>query len=83
METLAILEERIIALIQSIKELKSEKATLSKEKDQLLHHIEKIENSLLKNNKSMEELNLEKQTTRQVVDDLINSIEDLLAQKEQ
>ncbi len=83
METLAILEERITALIQSIKELKSENVALSKEKDQLLHHIEKIENSLLKNDKSVEELNQEKQATKQVVDSLITSIEGLLAHKEQ
>lgn len=83
METLAILEERITALIQSIKELKTENATLTKERDQLLHHIEKIENSLLKNNKSVEELNQEKEATKQVVDSLITSIEGLLAQKEQ
>ena len=83
METLAILEERINALIQNIKELKSENVALSEENKRLLHQIEAIENSLLRNDQSMEELNQEKKATQQVVDSLITSIEGLLSQKEQ
>lgn len=72
------LEKKIGLLIDLVKEEKTLNAQLQEEKFALAARLESLENSLLKETKSMEELHQERQLTKMAVDDLISSIDRLV-----
>ena len=78
MDTLKVLDEKVVGLIRRIKELEAENAKLSAENTQLTAKLETMENSMLSDIKRIEELDQEKALTRMVVDDLIKNIDSLV-----
>jgi hypothetical protein len=83
METLSVLEKKVISLIDIIKDLKAENARLVEEKDQLAAKLLMVEGSLTDDAKRVEELDQEKALTKMVVDDLIKSIDTVIESEKQ
>lgn len=83
METLSVLEKKVISLIDIIKELKAENARLVEENTQLVAKLSSIEKSLTDDAQRVEELDQEKALTKLVVDDLIKSIETVIEGEKQ
>jgi hypothetical protein len=78
MESLNLLEKRVLSLIENIKNLKEENSLLIKEKQELLSKIEILENSLLADSKNIEELKNENILTKIALDELINNIDKIV-----
>lgn len=78
MNTLAVLENKITALIEKIKELQVDKVRLEKENVRLSSEFKALEERVLKGTISINELSQEKETTKLVVDDLIKNIDLLI-----
>lgn len=78
LETLNHLEKKINLLIEMVKNEKSINQRLAEENRQLVARLESMENSLLKESKTMEELSQERQLTKMAVDELIQSIDRLV-----
>jgi FtsZ-binding cell division protein ZapB len=81
MESLNMLESKILSLIDTIKSLKEMNKQLVKEKNELLAKIEMLENSLLADNKNIEELKNENMLTKIALNELISNI-DKIVEKE-
>jgi regulator of replication initiation timing len=81
MEVFSVLEKKMEALVELVRELKRDKARLIEENTQLLMKLEMLESSLLADNDRLEKFNQERVITKTVVDDLIRSI-DLLVEDE-
>lgn len=79
---LTLLEEKVIRLVDMVKNLKLSKQTLEEENQMLKHQLMKTESSLVAETKDLEELSQEKMMTKMIVDDLIKSIDSLVDQKE-
>ena len=79
---LTLLEEKVIRLVDMIKNLKSANQSLQEENQMLKHQLMKVETSLVAETKDLEELSQEKMMTKMIVDDLIKSIDSLVDQKE-
>jgi len=79
---LTLLEEKVIRLVEMIKNLKQANQSLQEENQQLKHQLLKTESSLVAETKDLEELSQEKMLARMLVDDLIKSIDSLVDQKE-
>ena len=82
METLGILEKKIIGLVEKINSLQADNVGLVKENIRLKNDLKVLEERISSGTMSIEELNQEKIATRVVVDDLIKHI-DLLIEKNQ
>jgi chromosome segregation ATPase len=78
LERLQALEKKIAHIIDLLHAERERTASLGEEKNTLLARIEAMENSLLKETKSIEELSQERVRTKQMVDDLIQTIDDLV-----
>ncbi len=83
METLSVLEKKVISLIDIIKELKAENARLVEENTQLAAQLSSMEKSVTVDAQRVEELDQEKALTKLVVDDLIKSIDTLIEGEKQ
>lgn len=79
---LALLEEKVVGLVDLVKDLRSEKAKLQEENESLKGQLKALETSLVSETKDLEELSQEKTMTKMAVDDLLRSIDDLIDQKE-
>lgn len=75
MEVLALLEKKIVSLLDLIKQLKAENAQLTKENNEFLQKIKTLEDNVICGN---EELNNEKELTKMVVNDLLKNIDSLV-----
>lgn len=79
---LTLLEEKVIRLVDMVKNLKLSNQTLQEENQMLKNQLMKTESNLVSETKDLEELSQEKMMTRMLVDDLIKSIDSLVDQKE-
>lgn len=80
---LTLLEEKVVALVTTIKCLKLENADLVERNKSLQDQLKALEGSLVSETKDLEELSQEKIMTKMAVDDLLKSIDELINQKEQ
>lgn len=80
---LTLLEEKVVALVTTIKSLKLENADLVERNKSLQDQLKALEGSLVSETKDLEELSQEKIMTKMAVDDLLKSIDELINQKEQ
>lgn len=83
METLSILEKKVVSLIDIIKQLKAENARLIEENTQLASKINFLQGTVHEDAKRVEELDQEKALTKMVVDDLIKNIDSLVEGEKQ
>ena len=83
METLSLLEKKVISLIDTIRQLKAENARLVEENAQLATALTMTQGVVHNDAKRVEELDQEKALTRLVVDDLIKSIDSLIEGEKQ
>ena len=83
MDTLSVLEKKVISLIDIIKDLKAENARLVEEKAQLSKKMSALEKTVAADVEKVEELDQEKALTKMVVDDLIKSIDTLIEGEKQ
>lgn len=81
LEKLNVLEKKVASLIELIKAEKASNVLLMEENEVLSGRLEALENSLLKESKSIEELNQERAMTRMMVDELISSIDKLVEEQ--
>jgi regulator of replication initiation timing len=82
-ETLSILEKKVVSLIDIIKQLKAENARLIEENTQLASKINFLQGTVHEDAKRVEELDQEKALTKMVVDDLIKNIDSLVEGEKQ
>ncbi len=78
METLSVLEKKVVSLIEIIKQLKAENARLVEENSQLAEKITMMQTVASDEAKRAEEFDQEKALTKMVVDDLIKNIDSLI-----
>ena len=79
---LSLLEEKVIRLVDMVKQLKQANQTLEEENQMLKHQLMRAESSLVSEAKDLEELSQEKMMTKMILDDLIKSIDSLVEQKD-
>jgi len=79
---LSLLEEKVIRLVDMVKQLKLANQHLEEENQMLKHQLMKAESSLVSEAKDLEELSQEKMMTKMILDDLIKSIDSLVEQKD-
>ena len=79
---LTLLEEKVVMLVNTVKGLKQENATLLEKNKTLEDQLKALEGSLVSETKDLEELSQEKIMTKMAVDDLLKSIDELIDQKE-
>lgn len=79
---LALLEEKVVVLVNTVKSLKLENADLREKNKSLQGQLKALEGSLVSETKDLEELSQEKIMTKMAVDDLLKSIDELIDQKE-
>lgn len=79
---LGLLEEKVIQLIDMIKILKDENGSLKNKNKDLLNQLKALEGSLVAETKGHEELSHEKMMAKIAVDNLLDSIDELIQQKE-
>ena len=72
------LEKKVGLLVELVTAEKAVSAQLVKEKDELIARLESLENSLVKETKSIEDLNQERALTKMLVDELITNIDKLV-----
>lgn len=82
MDSMKVLEEKVVQLVGVVKSLKTENGKLKKEidglckeKDDMASKLEAMEMSLLKQDESVQ---VERALTKEVVEDLIKSIDSLV-----
>lgn len=83
METLSILEKKVVSLIDIIKQLKAENARLIEDNAQLASRLNILQGAVHEDAKRVEELDQEKALTKMVVDDLIKNIDSLVEGEKQ
>ncbi|MGZ6250818.1 MAG: hypothetical protein ACXWL2_02215 [Candidatus Chromulinivorax sp.] len=79
---LSLLEEKIIRLVDMVKNLRQANQSLQEENQMLKHQLMKTESSLVAETKDLEELSQEKMVAKMIVEDLIKSIDSLVDQKD-
>ena len=79
---LSLLEEKVVHLIDMIKILKDENASLKNKNKEMLNQLRALEGSLVAETKDLEELSQEKMMAKLVVDNLLHSIDALIEIKE-
>jgi FtsZ-binding cell division protein ZapB len=77
-ETLSVLEKKVVSLIEIIKQLKAENTRLVEENAQLADKITMMQISAADDAKRAEEFDQEKALTKTVVDALIKNIDSLI-----
>jgi regulator of replication initiation timing len=77
-ETLSVLEKKVVSLIEIIKQLKAENARLTEENAQLADKITMMQTVAADEAKRADEFDQEKALTKMVVDDLIKNIDSLI-----
>jgi len=77
-ETLSVLEKKVVSLIEIIKQLKAENTRLAEENAQLADKITMMQISAADDAKRAEEFDQEKALTKTVVDALIKNIDSLI-----
>ena len=82
MDTLVVLEKKIIDLIEKVKFVQAENTQLVQENVRLKNDLKTLEERVLNGTMNVEELSQERATTKIVVEDLIKHI-DLLIEKNQ
>lgn len=82
-ETLSILEKKVVSLIDIIKQLKAENARLIEDNAQLASRLNILQGAVHEDAKRVEELDQEKALTKMVVDDLIKNIDSLVEGEKQ
>ena len=80
--SLHLLEEKVVHMIDMIKSLKSENMALKDKNKDLQGQLKAFESSLVAETKSLEELSQEKMMTKMVVDNLLHSIDSLIEVKD-
>jgi len=83
METLSVLEKKVVSFIDIIKELKAENARLVEENTHIAAKLSSLNKSMTDDAQRVEELDQEKALTKLVVDDLIKSIDTLIEGEKQ
>lgn len=83
MQALQVLEKKIVALVELIKELKTENAKIAEENAQLSAKLESLKSSALNESKRVQKLDMEKTLADSLVDDLIKNIDSLVGQENQ
>ena len=78
MPTIKVLEDKLISLVELVKDLKTENAKLAEENAQLAAKLAMLQASLQDDSQRMDELKHEKELTKLVIDDLIKSIDSLV-----
>jgi len=81
-DTLVVLEKKIIDLIEKVKFVQAENTQLVQENVRLKNDLKTLEERVLNGTMNVEELSQERATTKIVVEDLIKHI-DLLIEKNQ
>ncbi len=81
LENLNLLEKKVSVLIDLLKSERALTKQLTEDKDDLVERLQALENSLLKETKSMEQLNQERVLTKKLVDELIDNIDKLVAEQ--
>lgn len=79
---LAVLEEKVVQLIEIMKLLKEENLSLKEKNKDLQGQLRALEGSLVSETRDLEELSQEKMMTKMVVDNLLSSIEKLIETQE-
>jgi len=79
---LSLLEEKVISLIDLVKVLKDESASLKNKNKELQQQLKSLEGSLVLETKDLEELSQEKMIAKMVVDNLLHSIDAFIETKE-
>lgn len=79
---LAVLEEKVVILVNTVKNLKLENVDLREKNKSLQDQLKALEGSLVSETKDLQELSQEKIMTKMAVDDLLRSIDELIDQKE-
>lgn len=79
---LDMLEDKVVKLIELVKMVKDENATLKQKNKDLYGQIKALEGSMVLETKNLEELSQEKVVTKMVVDNLLHSIDALIEIKE-
>ena len=79
---LNVLEEKVVRLIELVKALKDENASLKNKNKDLHGQLKALEGSMVLETKNLEELSQEKVVTKMVVDNLLHSIDALIEIKE-
>lgn len=79
---LALLEEKVVNLVNLVKSLREENAELAHQNKDLHAQLKALEGSLVSETKDLEELSQEKIMTKMAVDDLLKSIDQLIDHKE-
>ena len=78
MSIIKVLEEKLVSLVELVKDLKTENAKLAEENAQLAAKLAMLEASLQDDSQRIDELKHEKELTKLVIDDLIKSIDSLV-----
>lgn len=78
METLSILEKKVVSLIDALRQLKAENVRLLEENTQLETKLAVMQGAVRDDVRRVEELDQEKALTKLVVEDLIRSIDSLI-----
>lgn len=78
MEVLKVLEDKIIALVDTITTLKADNRRLTEKNEELNAELELMQKSILEGSEKASALSKEKTDTVTLVDDLIKSIDSLV-----
>jgi hypothetical protein len=81
MESLEILEKKIVQLIQTVQKMQTDNAAMLKENGGLKKKLSALEESVLKGTENIESLAQEKEKTKLYVSDLIKNIDQLIEGK--
>ncbi len=82
LDNVSHLEKKVALLIEMVRNERAINSRLIEENRNLAARLESLENSLLKDSRTMEELNSERQLTKMAVDELIQSIDRLVEEHE-
>ena len=78
MASIKVLEDKLVGLLELVKDLKTENAKLAEENAQLAAKLVMLESSLRDDSQRMDEFEREKERAKLVIDDLIKSIDSLV-----
>ncbi|MGA9530939.1 MAG: cell division protein ZapB [Candidatus Babeliales bacterium] len=78
MEGFRILEEKVVALIESIEKLRAENVRLLKENKTLIHELDALKKSISFNKKNDEKSVEEKKQAQAMIEDLIKNVDHII-----
>lgn len=82
LEQIQLLEKKVALLITIVRDEKAANETLTQENKVLVSRLDSLENSLLKESRTMEDLQQERMLTKKAVDELISSIDKLVEEQQ-